>query len=185
MHIARFCTPSSSVERYAGRPSWKTGHAYSVIGWMQVRKNWTSSRVPSPKRLRWDKLYRRFLALLMLESMWKLHFKSLETLRSSILALVTNSIGMLLTTTGSKYVVFLVLKFMGSSLHFVSFSWNLSAEARLTRASTAAWMWLSWFLLIVSEIMVSSTYFQRSVAGTSSKTRNLKIPLPYSFFSTC
>ena len=36
------------------------------------------------------------------------------------MALVTNSIGMPLTTTGSNDVVFLVLKCMRSSLHFVS-----------------------------------------------------------------
>ena len=57
---------------------------------------------------------------------------------------------------------------MRSFLHFVSFSWNLSAEVRLTRVSKAAWMWLSWFLLIVSKMVVSSTYFQTFVAGTSS-----------------
>ena len=48
-----------------------------------------------------------------------------------ILAVATNSIGMLLTTTGSTDVVFLVLKFMRSSLHFVSFSRNFSEEARV------------------------------------------------------
>ena len=62
-----------------------------------------------------------------MESMWEFHFKLLETLRSSILAVATNS----LTTTGLKAVVFLVLKFMRSSLHFVSFSWNFSDEARV------------------------------------------------------
>ena len=100
--------------------------------------------------------------------MWQFHFKSLEMLRPSILALVTKSIGMPLTTTGSKEVGLLVLKFISSSLHFVSLSWKLSSVTRLARVSTAAWMWLSWFLLIVSEIVVSSTYFQRSVPGTSS-----------------
>ena len=77
---------------------------------MQVQKNWTSSRVPRPESLTWDKLFRRFLAFLTMESMWEFHFKSLETLRPSILALATNSVGMPLTTTGSKDVVFLVLK---------------------------------------------------------------------------
>ena len=62
-----------------------------------------------------------------MESMWEFHFKSLEALRSSILAVATNS----LTTTGLKAVVFLVLKFMRSSLHLVSFSWNFSDEARV------------------------------------------------------
>ena len=132
---------------------------------MQVQKNWTRSRVPRPERLSWDKLYRHFLAFLIMESMWQFHFKSLKTLRPSILGLATNSIGMPLTTTRWKDVVFLVLKFMHSSLHFVSFRWNLSAEAWLARVSTAAWMWLSWFLLIVSEMVVSLTYFQWSVAG--------------------
>ena len=135
MHIARFCTPSSSLERYGGKLSWKTGHAYSVIGRMQVQKNWTSSQVPRPERLSWDKLYRRFLAFLMMESMWQFHFKSLETLRPSILPLINNSIGMPLTTTESNEVAFLVLKFMRSSLYFVSFSWNFSAVAWLTRVS--------------------------------------------------
>ena len=131
MRIARFCTPSSSLERYAGRLSWKTGHIYSVIGRMQVQKNWSSQRVPRQERLSWGKLYRRFLAFLIMESMWEFHFKSPETLRTSILAVATNSIGMPLTTTGSKDLVFLVLKFMCSSLHFVSFSWNLSTEGRV------------------------------------------------------
>ena len=93
MPIARFCTPSSSLERYTGRLSWKTGHAYSVIGRIQVQeKNWINSRVPRPERLSWDKLYKRFLAFLIMESMWQFHFKSLEMLRPSILALVTKSI---------------------------------------------------------------------------------------------
>ena len=131
MRIARFSTRSGSLERYAGRLSRKTGHVYSVIGRMQVQKNWTSPRVPRPERLSWDKLYRRFWAFLIMESMWEFHFKSLETLRSSILALATNSIGMPSTTTGLKGVVFLVLKFMRSPLHFVSFSWNFSEEARV------------------------------------------------------
>ena len=77
---------------------------------MQVQKNWTSSRVPRPESLSWDKLYRRFLAFLTMESMRQFHFKSLEKLRPSILALATNSVGMPLTTTRSKDVVFLVLK---------------------------------------------------------------------------
>ena len=153
MRIARFCSPSSSLERYTGRQSWKTGHAYSVIGQIQVQKNWTNSRVPRPERLSWDKLYKHFLAFLIMESMWQFHFKSLEMLRPSILALVTKSIGIPLTTTGSKEVGLLVLKFLSSSLHFVSFSWNLSSVARLARVSTATWMWLSRFLLIVSEIV--------------------------------
>ena len=93
MRIARFCTPSSSLERYTGRPSWKTGHAYSVIGRIQVQKKWTNTRVPRPERLNWDKLYKRFLAFLIMESMWQFHFKSLEMLRPCILALVTKSIG--------------------------------------------------------------------------------------------
>ena len=164
MRIARFCTSSGSLERYAGRLSRKTGHVYSVTGRMQVQKNWTSPRVPRPERLSWDKLYRHFWAFLIMESMWEFHFKSLETLRPSILAVATNSIGLSLTTTGSKDVVFLVLKFMRSSLHFVSFTWNLAAEVRLTRVSTAAWICLSWFLLyIVSEMVVSAMHFQRSV----------------------
>ena len=49
-------------------------------------------------------------------------FQIITTLRPSILALATTSIGMSLTTTGSNDVVFLVLKFMRSSLHFVSFT---------------------------------------------------------------
>ena len=67
--------------------------------------------------------------------MWQFHFKSLEMLRPSILALVPKSIGMPLTTTGSTEVGFLVLKIISSSLHFVSFSWNLSTVARLARVS--------------------------------------------------
>ena len=114
MRIARFCTRSSSLERYAGRLSRKTGHVYSVIGRMQVQKNWTSPRVPRPERLSWDKLYRRFWAFLIMESMWEFHFKSLETLRPSILAVASHSIN-----------------FMSSSLYLVSFSWNFSEEARV------------------------------------------------------
>ena len=72
MRIARFCTPSSSLERYTGRPSWKTGHAYSVIGQIQVQKNWTNSWVPRPECLSWDKLYKRFLAFLIMESLYSL-----------------------------------------------------------------------------------------------------------------
>lgn len=139
MRVARFCTSSSSLERYTGRPSWKTGHAYSVIGRIQVQKNWTNSRVPRPARLSWDKQYKRFLAFLIMELMWQFHFKSIEMLRTSILALVVRSMGLPLTTTGSKKVGLLVLKFMSSSLYFVSFSWNLSSVARLARVSTAAW----------------------------------------------
>lgn len=67
-------------------------------------------------------------------------------------------------------VFVLVQMFMHSSLHFDSFSWNLSAVAWLTRVSTAAWIWLSWFLLSISEIVVSLMYFQRSVAGTLSSS---------------
>ena len=89
MRIARFCTPSGLLKRYTGRLPWKTGHAYSVIWRMQVQKNWTSSRVPGPERLSWDYLYRLFLTFLIMESMWQFHFKSLETLRPSILALET------------------------------------------------------------------------------------------------
>ena len=85
MRIARFCTPSRSLERYTGRPSWKTGHAYSVIGRIQVQKNWTNSRVLRPQRLSWDKLYKRFLAFLIIDSMWQFHFKSLEMLRPVII----------------------------------------------------------------------------------------------------
>ena len=48
-------------------------------------------------------------------------FQITATLRPSILALATDSIGMPLTATGSNDLVFLVLKFMRSSLHFVSF----------------------------------------------------------------
>ena len=103
-----------------------------------------------------------------MESMWEFHFKSLETLRPGILAVATNSIGMSLTTMWSNDVVFLVLKFMWGSFYFVLFSWNLSAKAPLTRVSMAAWIWLSWFLLIVSKMVVSSRYFQRFMAGASS-----------------
>ena len=66
-----------------------------------------------------------------MESMCEFHFKSLETLRPSILAVATNSIGIPSTTTRLKDVVFLVLKFIHSSLHFVSFGWNFSKEARV------------------------------------------------------
>ena len=37
MGNALFCTAISSRKRYTGIPSWKTGHAYSVIGRMQLR----------------------------------------------------------------------------------------------------------------------------------------------------
>ena len=50
MRIARFCTPSSSLERYTGGLSWKTGHAYSVIRRMQVQKKWTSAITPMKVR---------------------------------------------------------------------------------------------------------------------------------------
>jgi len=66
MHIALFCTHSSSLERYT---SWKTGHAYSVIRRIQVQKNWTSPRGPRPEGLSWDKPYKRFLALLIMKSL--------------------------------------------------------------------------------------------------------------------
>ena len=114
MQIARFCTSSSSLERYTGRPSWKTGQAYSVIGRIQVQKNWTNSRVPRSERLSWDKLYKRFLAFPTMKLMWQFHVKSLEMLGPSILALVVRSMGLPLTTTGSKELGLLVLKFIRS-----------------------------------------------------------------------
>lgn len=63
--------------------------------------------------------------------MWQIHFKSLEMLRPSIFALANKLIGKPLTTTGPSRVVSLVLKFIRSSLDFVSLRWNLSSDARL------------------------------------------------------
>ena len=51
MRIARFCTPSISLGRYVGRPSWETGHACFVIGLIQVLKNCSNSRISRPDRL--------------------------------------------------------------------------------------------------------------------------------------
>ena len=52
-------------------------------------------------------------------------------LRPSIFALANKLIGKPLTTTGPSRVVSLVLKFIRSSLDFVSLRWNLSSDARL------------------------------------------------------
>ena len=102
--------------------------------------------------------------------MWQFHFKSLEMLRPSILALVTKSIGMPLTTTGSKEVGLLVLKFISSSLHFVSFSWNLSAVAWLARVSTAAWMWETCDILI-SNVFAFCSGVEAGCSGRSTEER--------------
>lgn len=40
-----------------------------------------NSRIPWPERLSWDKIYKRFLAFLIIESMWQFHFRPRETLR--------------------------------------------------------------------------------------------------------
>lgn len=71
--------------------------------------------------------------------MWQFHFRSLETLWPTFLALVNNSVGMPLTTTELKDMVFLVQKLIHRSLHFDSFTWNMSAVAQLTKVSTATW----------------------------------------------
>lgn len=121
------------------------------------------------ERLSWDKLYKRLLAFLMMLSMWQFHLKSLDMLRRSILALAARSIGIPSTTTGSNKVVLLVLKFIRSSLHLVSLSWKSylrthglpGCQQRLGYNSL-------FFFLIVCEIVVSSTYFQRSVLETFS-----------------
>ena len=61
-----------------------------------------------------------------------------------------------------------LLKQVFISLHFVSFSWNLSKAAHKSKVSTAVCMLLVCPLSIVSEMVQSSTYFHSSKLGMSS-----------------
>ena len=171
IRIARFCTLQVRWRGIWGdRYERRTWHAYSVIGRVQVQAwNELTHGYQDRERLSWDKLYKRLLAFLMMLSMWQFHLKSLDMLRRSILALAARSIGIPSTTTGSNKVVLLVLKFIRSSLHLVSLSWKSylrthglpGCQQRLGYNSL-------FFFLIVCEIVVSSTYFQRSVLETFS-----------------
>ena len=78
-----------------------------------------------------------------------------------------NTICLSLITIGSSSRVSFVLKQILISLHFVSFSWNLSEAAREANVSTAVCMLLACPLSIVPEIVESSAYFHRSKPGMS------------------
>ena len=103
--------------------------------------------------------YIRLEAFFMIWSMCIFHVRLLEIVTPSNLALSTHSSSWLFTTIGASCGLFFANEIL-SSLHFSLFSFTLFSKDHCTTVSAINWELLLAPFTTISDVVVSSTYFQ-------------------------